>query len=117
MCVACRANEASALEVGKVMDSKDTDAAIVVADTNSIEGSAGAAAQADGEGAAPPSTYQAMRRVLQKSVVWRALNYGMNYDIHKVRVHPMPSYSMTWLHCLCWCYTFFCVLNEDMCSR
>lgn len=87
----CRANEASALEVGKVMGSKDADTDIVVADVNSDEGSSGVAARADGEGAAAPSTYQVMRSVLQKNVIWRALNYGMNYDIHKVRAAPAEA--------------------------
>lgn len=29
-------------------------------------------------------TYRAVRKAIQTSTIWRALNYSMNYDIHKV---------------------------------
>lgn len=31
-------------------------------------------------------TYRAVRKAIQTSTIWRALNYSMNYDIHKVWV-------------------------------
>jgi hypothetical protein len=38
------------------------------------------------EGVKPPSTFKAVRNVIQESTIWKVLNYGMNYDIHKVCV-------------------------------
>lgn len=32
----------------------------------------------------PAGTFHTVRRAVQKSTVWRVLNYGLNYDIHKV---------------------------------
>jgi hypothetical protein len=67
--VTCRAEAAKA-------ESKDVgDATVVVGNASSDDSSTGG-----------NSTIKAVRDFLQKSTIWRALNYGMNYDIHKVRV-------------------------------
>jgi hypothetical protein len=43
-----------------------------------------ASALADGVNA--PGTLRAVRNVIQESTIWKTLNYGMNYDIHKVHI-------------------------------
>lgn len=60
--------------MGKAGENKD--ATVVVA-----------AGEYDNEG--NPSTFKTVRKFIQKSTIWRVLNYGMNYDIHKVRVHEV----------------------------
>jgi hypothetical protein len=51
-----------------------------------VEGAAelGAAAAGEGQKRTANSTFHAVRKVVQRSTIWRVLNYGMNYDIHKV---------------------------------
>jgi hypothetical protein len=45
-----------------------------------------AAGDASAEGVRAPSTFRAVRNVIQESTIWKTLNYGMNYDIHKVHI-------------------------------
>lgn len=72
------ARKAAAEDAKVVGDNKDTQ--ITVGDTSSDGDSASAAAG----GAKAPGAFHAVRGLLQRSTIWRALNYSMNYDIHKV---------------------------------
>jgi hypothetical protein len=66
-----RAAAAAAQELGKA---GNKDATVLVSDDNSDD-------TPDGKSG---GAYRAVRNFVQKSTVWRALNYSMNYDIHKV---------------------------------
>jgi hypothetical protein len=103
----CRAAEKGALDVKCVDElpaAKDT--AITIANTSaetSSEGSESAAPPSPvaKEGAKPPGVFRGMFKSVQQSAIWRTLNYGMDYDIHKVclQAHSADEPMTTFVTC------------------
>lgn len=69
----------AALEDGKQGSEASKDAAVVVSDVSS------GSDEEDPNASGATKTYRAVRKAIQTSTIWKALNYGMNFDIHKVR--------------------------------